>query len=228
MSNVDVSVVFPTRKRPESLRIAIDSLLERATAPDRVEICIAFDPDDVETYQAITTDGGFPPDFRFWRAPVRYGYNQLNLYVNELAKLAVGDWLVWFNDDMRMRTVGWDEEIRQHPRKAVLWPGANHVAHANIAPIWPRCWSVATGRVSPTMHLDTYLQRLGERLGRHDKVGIAIYHNRPDVSGSPEDDTYVEGRKLLGSEGMVPGFDAAAMMREVDNDVELIRRVGLL
>ena len=94
---------------------------------------------------------------------------------------------------------GWDPVVRQHRqhRPAALWPRADHVHHANIAPIWPKEWADAPGYASPASHMDTYLQWLGEGLGRHDKVPIEIVHDRPGVTGSHDDQTYAEGRQPL-------------------------------
>ena len=134
-------------------------------------------------------------------APERYGYTGLHRYLNELAKQASGRWLMWFNDDMLVETEGWDKVIRAN-REAILWPSANHVHHANIAPIWPKSWSDAAGMVTPTTHMDTWLQGVGDRLGRHDKIGVRLTHDRADVTGSNNDLTYQEGRQKLGPEGM--------------------------
>jgi hypothetical protein len=219
-----ISVVFTSRGRPESLLAACGSLVSQAAAPDEIEIIVAVDPDD-ETVP--DTPDPMLGDFRLrlWTAPERYGYTGLHLYLNQLAKMAAGTWCLWFNDDMRMLTPGWDLIVRAS-RPAVLWPSANHCHHANIVPAWPRAWSDAMGRVSPTTHMDTYLQYLGEALGRHDRVPVEVLHDRADVTGGHDDATYAEGRKLLGSEGMVPGFDGASVRASVEADAAIIR--GLL
>lgn len=194
-----ISLVFTSRNRPESLSEALLSLHERAADPDAIEAIIAIDPDDGQT-RTIFRD---PPmkKITLWTAPERYGYTGLHEYLNRIAKLAGGHWLMWFNDDMRMVTDRWDEVIRGH-RDAILWPSANHVQHANIAPIWPKAWSDAAGCVSPTTHMDTWLQRAGEQLGCHDRIPVHIVHDRADVTGNHDDQTYREGRWQLGPEGM--------------------------
>lgn len=213
-----ISVIFASRGRPASLKAATESLYQNAKDPDRIEIIVAVDPDDDSV-----TNYAWP--FRIWTAPERFGYTQLHLYLNSLAKLAHGEWLMWFNDDMRMLTPGWDEIIATH-RPAVIWPKANHVHHANIAPAWPAEWSEITGHASPSSHMDTYWQRVGEALGLHDQVDISILHDRADVTGNHQDQTYEEGRKLLGPEGMVPEFDSHDFHRHVTVDASKIR--GLL
>jgi len=191
-----VSVCFASRGRPDDLAATVTRLLDLAAEPDRVEVIIAADPDDTATRQAV-----LPAQARIWVAPERYGYTRLHDYLNQVVKLARGEWCLWWNDDMVMQTQGWDLVIRKS-RPAILWPRANHVHHANIVPAWPRAWSDAMGYVSPTTHMDTYLQRLGEALGRHDRADIDVVHDRADVTGNHDDQTYAEGRKLLGSEGM--------------------------
>lgn len=216
-----ISVVFTSRGRPNSLLRAVDSLIGQAAAPDEIEVIVAVDPDDTRVGDAADC---LPPQARLWAAPERYGYNRLHDYLNQLAKMARGTWCQWFNDDMVMQTPGWDLIVRAS-RPAVLWPAANHVHHANIVPAWPRAWSDAMGHVSPTTHMDTYLQYLGEALGRHDRIPVEVLHDRADVTGGHDDATYAEGRKLLGSEGMAPGFDGAAVREQVAADAEVIRRL---
>lgn len=220
----DISVIFASRGRPDSLLDAVSSLTENAGNVDLLEITVAVDPDDDATI-ALGHGETLPRPARLWIAPERYGYTSLHKYINALSVTAHGTWLMWFNDDMRMLTRNWDEVIREH-RPAVIWPGANHVHHANIAPAWPRAWSDALGYASPSSHMDTYWQRVGEALDRHDRVPVEIFHDRADVTGGHADQTYEEGRKLLGSEGMVPDFDSGSFHRQVAVDAEIIR--GLL
>lgn len=216
-----VSVTFCSRGRPESCGRVLESLFGNAGDPGRIEAIIGVDPDeDIEAYAAALPDGA-----RLWIAPERYGYTRLHDYLNALVKMAAGEWCFWVNDDMTCLTPGWDEVIAGC-EPAILWPHANHVSHANIAPIWPKAWSDALGYASPTSHMDTYLQRLGEAVGRHQPVPVEILHDRADVTGGHNDQTYAEGRARLGPEGMVPGFDAAAFHARVAADAEVIR--GLL
>lgn len=220
----EVSVIFASRARPASLLHALASLLDHASRPADIEVIVAMDPDDT-TAGDVADALHAEPNIRIWQAPERFGYNRLHDYLNPLAKMAEGTWCLWFNDDMTMQTPGWDQVIRAN-RPAILWPKANHVHHANIVPAWPRAWSDATGHASPTSHMDTYMQWLGDALGRHDRIDVEVLHDRTDVTGNHDDQTYAEGRKLLGSEGMVPGFDAAAVREQIEQDARIIR--GLL
>jgi len=205
MSEPDISLVFTSRGRAHDLQETLRGLWRLADSPDQLEAIVAVDPDDQLTRNAVP---GLPPGSRLWVAPERYGYQGLHLYLNQLATMAAGRWLMWWNDDMRMQTRGWDSIIRQSPQ-GVLWPAANHVHHANIVPIWPKAWSDAAGMVTPTMHMDTWLQYVAEALGLHHQVPIEVIHDRADVTGGHDDQTYAEGRKPMGPEGMSPDFQPA-------------------
>jgi hypothetical protein len=217
-----ICVCFASRGRPASLAAAVGSLYDLADDPDRVHVLIAADPDDPETAAAAVAAGA-----GCWTAPHRYGYTQLHLYLNALVLVAAGQWLMWFNDDARMQTQGWDTVIRDWPRAAILWPAANHLPHANLFPAWPGAWSDTTGRVSPSSHMDSYLQGLGQQLRRHDKIPVSIFHDRADVTGHHDDQTYAEGRQLLGPEGMVPGFSQSDLRAAIQRDANLLTGAGL-
>jgi hypothetical protein len=214
----EISLVFTSRGRPGDLAETLDGLWELADDPAVLQAIVAVDPDDRATL-AITN---LPPGCWLWVAPERYGYQGLHLYLNQLATMARGRWLMWWNDDMRMQTRGWDTIIRQSPQ-GVLWPYANHVQHANIVPIWPRAWSDAAGMVTPTMHMDTWLQYAADQLGCHRRIPVHVLHDRADVTGGHDDETYAEGRKLMGPEGMSPDFQAA--LAQLPAWIEAVRRV---
>ncbi len=215
----DISVCFASRGRPDGLREAVSSLLDLAAEPDEIEIIVAVDPDDDSTHNIVK-----PPALQLWTAPERYGYTRLHEYLNRLAEFAAGDWMMWFSDDARMLTADWDRIILAQ-RPAVLWPYHNHLAAGNIFPAWPRAWSEAMGYVSPTAHMDVYMEWIGDALGRHDRIPVHVLHDRVDLTGNHNDATYAEGRKLLGSEGKVPGFDEPALRTQLAGNLTLIRNL---
>jgi hypothetical protein len=211
-----IAVTFCSRGRPRSLQQSVDSLYGLADDPDNMEVRVAVDPDDPTVGRSISLLAGLQmPGVHLWTAPERYGYRGLHRYLNALAQQASPEarWLMWWNDDARMRTQGWDSIIRAQEGEAVLWPHANHVQHANLFPIWPKRWSDHTGLVTPTMHMDTWLQYVGESLGRHVQIPVEVFHDRADVTGNHDDATYAEGRKPMGPEGMAPDFQEILQMQ---------------
>lgn len=209
-----ISVVFASRGRASQLTRAVQTLFGTAADPAQVEVLVACDPDDDET-RRVQLDG-----LTVWTAPQRYGYRGLHLYMSALAIQARGDWLMIWDDQAEMLTPGWDTVI-ESSGPAVLYPQANAGFDFNIIPIWPRSWFTALGHVAPYNHIDTYLQRLGEALGLHRKIAVTMIHNRADITGIPEDDTYREGRKLLGPYGATGDLP----QEQLNHDVEVIREL---
>lgn len=181
-----VSVLLPSRGRPTALAGTINRLLDLADRPDGVQILVAADPDDPGTCGA-----DLPRQATVWTAPERYGYPRLHEYVNRLATQADGGWLMLWNDDARILTEGWDTIIGAQP-PGVLWPRSNDIATCNTFPIWPRAWTDHLGHVSLSPHCDSWIQFLGQSLGRHDRVDVEILHDRADLTGGHDDQTRAE------------------------------------
>ncbi|MEH0417818.1 glycosyltransferase family 2 protein [Streptomyces sp. B21-083] len=181
-----ISVLLPSRGRPKALTESIDSLLNQADRPGRIQILIAADPDDPDT-----VDVDLPWQASMWTAPERYGYPRLHEYVNRLAEQADGAWLMLWNDDARILTDGWDSIVHeQAPR--VLWPRSNDIPTCNTFPIWPAAWTRHLGHVSLSPHCDSWIQYLGQTLDRHERVDIDILHDRADLTGGHDDATRAE------------------------------------
>lgn len=198
-----ISVLLPTRGRPQSLHKSIHSLMDLAANPDGVEILLATDPD--EGPLAATGFPGLP--VREWVAPERYGYMQLHRYLNPLAAMARGEWLLSWNDDACMETRNWDAIIEAEPCDAMLLIGANH-SDSFLFPVWPALWSRLTGHACLSMHLDLWIDELSGAIGRQREVPVEVRHDRFDITGQNGDATYQEGRAQLGSYGNHPSHDS--------------------
>ena len=192
-----ISVLLPSRGRPASLQASVRSLLSRAERPQDTEILVAADPDD-----AATAAVRLRPQDQMWTAPQRYGYLRLHEYVNHLATLASGEWLMIWNDDAVMLTAGWDVTVHaQEP--GVLWPSANHHHGCNLFPIWPKAWADAAGHVSLCWNCDSWVQQVGELLGRQWRIPVEVLHDRADITGGHDDATATEGSQ----QAVRPGAD---------------------
>lgn len=181
-----ISVLLPSRGRPKPLAECIGSLLGLADRPGAIQVLIAADPDDLDTREA-----DLPWQASTWTAPERYGYARLNEYVNRLAEQADGNWLMLWNDDARMLTEGWDTAVHEQ-QPTVLWPHSNDIPTCNTFPIWPRSWTDHLGHVSLSPHCDSWIQFLGQTLGRHERVDVEILHDRADLTGGHDDQTRAE------------------------------------
>lgn len=201
---VDISVLLPTRNRPELLSRSVDSLLDLAEDPDSIEILLAVDPDA----PAWLLRG----KALVWTAPERYGGSRMQEYYNRLATLASGEWLMLWNDDAAMLTPGWDAVVRAHPGLC-LW--LDHMGtgpgHCNMFPIWPKAWTDRLGRIADgSPRVDTWIQEVAEIMGRQVKVPVQLQHI------SPDDETWREGREYF-----LPEFHALRHLRERDAQILL-------
>lgn len=181
-----ISVLCPSRGRPDSLARSIQSLRAHASQPDRVEVLIAADPDDPAT---VERSAGLHA--ACWIAPERYGYHQLNLYYNRLTELSGGEWLLLWNDDALMTSPHWDLWIRQLPDHIIVADlQTAHSPHLCTFPAVRRVAVQAVGAFSPvTCHCDTWWQDIARQLGGIAPIPVHVDHRRADLTGDHQDQT---------------------------------------
>jgi len=195
-----VSVLVPTRGRPDSLFRSVESLLTLAARTDLVEVLCALDDDDPrlgEVLERLAHLGKLWPETTFvWKILERRGYSRLNEYFNELAADALGEWLLLWNDDAFVETESWDDVICAEPATRVVCDLLSQLSpHLCCFPAVRR-WAVeAVGGFSPhTPHCDTYWQDLGRAVPNAiDFVQVRVRHERADITGQHNDQTYREG-----------------------------------
>ena len=218
-----ISVLLPSRGRPESLGESVTSLIGLAADPFAVEVLVGADPDDPETAGRDWTaewEAGW--GVQCWTAPERYGYAQLHRYYNHLAGMAKGEWLLLWNDDARMLTQGWDQVLAaQEP--GVLWLGSNQGQY--YFPAWPRAWSDAWGHTSLSPNVDVWVSEVGTRLGLARPVPAGILHDRKDITGGHDDATYAEGRAVMGAYSNHPDYSSPANREARIRDAIAVRKL---
>ncbi len=185
-----ISVLLPSRGRPESLARSIRSLLEKATVPGRVHILVGFDVDDPTTGRTALGCGAHPVQFEH-----RHGYHQLHRYVNRLAEHATGDWLLLWNDDATMTTEGWDSAIIAHDETVPLVLSLSSTGYGHRLCCFPaisRALHERLGHLSCSPHIDTWIQDLGRATGCLRDIQVHVHHDRHDLTGGHDDQTRAE------------------------------------
>jgi hypothetical protein len=215
-----VSVLLPSRGRPESLLATIAGLHGLATDPDRVEVLVACDPDDTATYEAAWEADNTATVLT---ADERYGYHRLQEYVNRLAAQATGRWLMLWNDDATMLTEGWDKVIADQPAApsglAVLHPGSNQGPVLNTFPIFTRGLYELLGHVSISPHCDSYLEAISRPTGIEHRVPIEVRHDRYDLTGLHNDATFADAQAGY----RTSDFHSAEVQDQITADIAKIR-----
>lgn len=105
-----VSILLPTRKRPQWLIETIDSLWSLAHNKDCLEFLLKIDDDDKETI-AVARQLSSMTNLRTLISPRGEGYRDMHLWINSLCAMSTGEWLFIFNDDARMKTQNWDRVL---------------------------------------------------------------------------------------------------------------------
>lgn len=107
-----VSVLIPSRARPERLQKTLNSVMETVENPSIVEVLIRLDNDDHHRYGGLTWAG---PEVGILRGERMKGYASLNLMYTELAEVATGKYVMIMNDDCWFLTKGWDSALAAIP-----------------------------------------------------------------------------------------------------------------
>jgi len=201
---VAISMLLPTRGRTTSLKTSLLTLAELADDPHSIEMLLAFDDDDTASYAWFAAN--IAP--RLDEIGVRYtamgferlGYIRLNEYLNELAKSARGDWLFFWGDDAVMRSQGWDTRVREQTGRFRVLRMPTHNGHPYaIFPIVPRSWFEMFGYLSPHQLTDTWCSYIGYMLDIMQDIDVDVLHDRADLTGNNNDETFANRPMLEGN-----------------------------
>lgn len=108
-----LSIMTPTRKRPQMLLKMIKSLSDNMTIPEEAEHLIYIDEDDEETI-ALAENGSLQKAARYEIIPhILPRPKKLPDTMNTLWKTARGEFLIAMSDDYEIRTPNWDLLIKK-------------------------------------------------------------------------------------------------------------------
>lgn len=117
---IDISVVLPSRGRPQSLERAIASLTAKGGAG--LEVIVGLDEDDPTRIEAAELLKDYPGVI----VSVNPRQPSVGVLFNLLAKSARGNWFIPFPDDYTIVTDGWCDRLRHAVRNL---PGDLGVAY---------------------------------------------------------------------------------------------------
>jgi hypothetical protein len=171
------------------------SLVNLAHKPQELQILVGFDTDDsassdyfiehiapeIDQSGASYTCMAFEP----------MGYIRLNEYVNALAKVATGDWLMFWNDDAFMESADWDTEIVKYTGEFYCLRMPTHNSHPYaIFPIVPKKWYELFGYLSAHQISDAWISQMSYMLDIVKNINVKVIHDRHDLTGNNHDDTF--------------------------------------
>lgn len=212
-----ISVLLPSRGRPNDLEEAVDSLYSNARNRDDVEVLVRLDSDDPTLREYLASP---LKDVTSYFVNERgRGYPDMHLYVNQLSAFARGEWLFLFNDDARMRSPEWDRLIlgAEWPEICVLRP--NQTDAGNLFPIVSRKFYETLGHFSLSPHNDSWVESISRYLDIEYAVpGLWVDHLRDSYT----DQTHTESQAAYATTS--PEFHAPAMQTLLMQDIEKIRK----
>lgn len=102
--NIMFSIIVPTRNRTEQLRLFLNSFIDTTDNPDNLEIILVIDDDDMDTVN-FHFDG-----LAIKKVTVKPGLamGALNM---EGFRASRGEYIMLLNDDVIVRTQGWDTRL---------------------------------------------------------------------------------------------------------------------
>jgi hypothetical protein len=218
-----ITVLCPSRGRPDQLGFALATLFDTAAEPVSVHTVVGFDADDPELSAGIATCqdifvSGRRVDWAVF--PERHGYGQIWAYYRTLSLMQpIEEWTLLWNDDARMASPGWDDMLRAVPADKMVADFENYHSPGLITFPAVRRWAINLlgGSFIPngleTVHVDSVWQEIGRRSGTASALIPAyVQHLRPDLIGGQADTTYLEGRLHLDH----GGFFSPAFQEKLD------------
>jgi glycosyltransferase involved in cell wall biosynthesis len=200
-----ITILLPTRGRPEVLETSLQSLIDRASNPKDIEIMLGIDEDDPNTIEYVKEkiapylqEAGVEARANIFK-PI--GYENLHNYVNTLAGNGQGEWIFFWNDDALMETEGWDEVIDSYTGQfKLLAPKDNHDGHPYaILPIVPRDWYILVGHLSQNAQNDAWLSHIAYMLDIFERIDVEFIHDRADITGNNDDETFKNRKYMEGN-----------------------------
>ena len=185
---MNISILLPTRKRLSLLKRSVDTLINNAKNPEKLQFLFGVDKDDLETYNYLSKSK-YPNQVALQFNPL--GYENLHKYNNTLAQYSFGKWIMFFNDDALMSTKDWDEKIMDFEDEFCLLRFKEQTNHPySIFPCFPRDWFRCLDHISLHGQNDAWLSEIAYALDIMQDVDINVIHDRADITGNNNDETF--------------------------------------
>lgn len=199
-----ISILTPTRNRPNNCDRFIKSLYETTQYTGTLELLFYVDSDDPakDIYKEIEERW----QNNFWRIEFVIGEPMsVSKSWNIIAEKSLGDIMIMGNDDLVYKTVRWDSKLMARLLELdnpyyLSWfnDGINGNRHCAF-PVITREWYETLGYFSPGIfnfgYNDTWVYDIAKRVGKLNYMNeILVEHLHFSVGKSNMDDTYARNR----------------------------------
>jgi glycosyltransferase involved in cell wall biosynthesis len=199
-----ISILSPTRKRPQNITRLVDSIVNTVSNISDVELLVYIDDDDEESIPALQ------------EAAERINVNAVqgnkligSQMYNELGKLAQGEIIMFAADDIVFGTKNWDlivqAEFNKFEDKILFVYGNDGFQNGRIGThgFIHRHWVDIVGYVLPpqlaSSYTDEWVTELAIRAGRNLYLpDLMVEHFHPANGKAPNDETYQKRIEVAG------------------------------
>lgn len=196
-----ISIIYPTRNRYNLFVKSTNSLIEKCSDLNNLEILLGMDNDDIETVKLTEEYIKDKPYIKLFMFDRQY-YKNLHVYVNYLSDKATGEYMILWNDDCYMESNNYDIIMDKYYDKFVIVNPlvSNDTKYTRefngtLFPIIPKRWVEITGRWSNNGANDSWVQEIARPLNiMVNDDDIIIFHDRFDLTRENLDDVYVEAQ----------------------------------
>lgn len=224
-----ISIILPTRKRPEWLSRLIVSIIETSQNTRDIEICARVDYDDIETIETLHSfSNQIDIKISIGTRQTCHGY-----YWNDAWNLATGDVLQMSSDDFVYHTQGWDVEIlkaiNKYEDKMAFVFGSDGIqegfigTHFFIHKRWAEKLGYFVTMKTNVFYHDTWNDEIAKLIGR--KVYLPeLYFEHKHWSTHPgtRDQVHDEARQNCKDEDSIWHSTAGVRQEEADKLKELL------
>lgn len=201
-----ISILLPTRGRPELCVRSVESLINTCRDINNFDVLLAVDSDDVENTHNIIESLRGKLNMHVYSYE-RQGYKGLHLYYNDLAIKSSGSCVMLWNDDTTMLSKDWDVNILDahkdkfcvsSPNVVNMQDFANHHGGTwGVYPIIPRKWVDELKMMSAVPSVDSWIDMLVKSLQIESihLTNVEVYHDRFDLTGNNRDETHADALK---------------------------------
>lgn len=191
-----ISILVPSRKRPDRLKELYNSMCETAASPGNIEFVVYVDDDD-NSYENINLY-----NMRIIQGP------QISIAEawNVCWQNANGDVLGLFGDDVVARTQDWDKTALEainasddHIAYVFGYDGSPYGKTFGTHGFIHQNWAQTVGYFVPPYfkanYVDKWLNDVAIALGRHKHIDCMFEHMHQGFGKAPDDETYQIGRQ---------------------------------
>ena len=181
MKIIKISVLIPSVNGIKLLFSCIQSIFGTSSGDNEIEVIVKLDFDDDETIQKINILP-YKDKIKIIISHKGLGYGEIHTFINDMAKLATGDWLQPLNDDTIMQTKNWDKYLEKFDSNKPLIirhePCAGRVGDTGdyYFPYISRKYYETVGRITGCPSYDGYLLMIADELKIWDRVPVKILH----------------------------------------------------